>query len=372
MSSKIKLLHLTSSLKIGGAERVLYEVVTTLDSEKYDQVVVYFHGGPYEQLFKEKNIPLVHIKGLFFRYDPVFWLRLLKAILQLNPDKMHTLLWMANVAGRIIGRAFKIPTYSVMHNNVTQDGKVRSFIDHVTLSKADHIIAVSYEVRDSLCARHRWLPAHKIPIITNGVDSDRFARAAITMRQKRSDFGFADWHVVVGTVGRFASVKQYDLLLKSFAAVYKKFPHIRLMLVGTGPQEQLLRNLSTTLEINSAVYFIIGKSAIDYYGIFDCFVMSSAQEGISIALLEAMSSSLACVVTNAKAPEHSVLTHGTDGLVVSSNNQTALQEGLEMLIIDPALRSSLGKEACKTVKLRFQKQEMVACYDQLFSDGIQS
>ncbi len=367
MNPKIKLLHITSSLQMGGAERVLFELVTALDPQKYAQTVIYFHSGPYEQLLTKAGIIIIPIKGWLFRYDLVFWVRLWNAIRAVAPDQMHTLLWVANLAGRIMGRLLRIPTVAVVHNNVTQDGPIRSVVDHLTFSKRDTLIAVSPEVRDSLCSRHQWLPAQQVRVIPNGVNVDLFSHAATEVRTKRLAYGYSPEHIVIGSVGRFVPVKQYDLLLASFAAVYKQLPNVRLLLVGTGPQEKQLRELAITLEINSVVSLVIGKPAIDYYGLFDCFVMSSAQEGISLALLEAMSSSLACVVTNNKAPEHTVLSNGQDGLVVESNHPQVLANALQKLALNAELRRNLGAAAYKTVAERFTREQMIRQYDQLFS-----
>jgi glycosyltransferase involved in cell wall biosynthesis len=364
--SKIKLLHITSSLKMGGAERVLYEVVTSLDPARYEQSVVYFHGGPYEQLFKDKNIPVIAINGCLFRYDPLFWYRFYKEVKKFKPDLLHTLLWMANVAGRLIGYFLKIPTCSVIHNNVTQDGAVRSAIDYITLGFHDVIIAVSPEVKDSLCKRNIKLKSENIHIISNGICVDRYASAAIAARNQRAVFNSTDNHFVIGSVGRFVPVKQYDLLLYSFAQIHQLFPHAILMLVGTGPLEHSLRKLAVSLQISHCVDFIINKQAIDYYGLFDCFVMTSAQEGISLALLEAMSSSLPCVVTNMQAPQHTVLTHRYNGLVVPAHSQEALVAHLAEVISDKEMRVNLGQMAYKTSSDQYTQEAMVAKYDKIF------
>ena len=71
--------------------------------------------------------------------------------------------------------------------------------------------------------------------------------------------------------------------------------------------------------IADKVTFVVGQSAYGYYPLFDCFVQSSHKEGISIALLEAMSWGITCVVTNSDA-KHPVLTANKDGLLIPAGD----------------------------------------------------
>ena len=90
-------------------------------------------------------------------------------------------------------------------------------------------------------------------------------------------------------------------MIESFALVYAKNKNARLVLVGVGSGEAMLRQKAHTLGITHFVVFVIGQQAYGYYSLFDCFAMSSDKEGISIALLEAMAFSLPCVATNSQS-----------------------------------------------------------------------
>jgi glycosyltransferase involved in cell wall biosynthesis len=365
MRLKTKLLHVTSSLKTGGAEQVLYDIVTSLVPH-YEQTVIYFHGGRYEKLLQAQGIPIIHIQGLFFRYDLFFWIRLFIAIRRIRPDKIHSLLWIANVASRLIARFLAIPYVNVLHNNVTQNGRVRACIDYVTFSQQDTLVTVSEEVRDALQMRYTWLPTKNITVISNGISIEDYAAKAANTALRRNALGYTHQQYIIGSVGRFVPVKRFDFLLKSFALVHQKYPFTHLLLVGTGPDEQALRSQAVELGIDQVVRFVINQPAIDYYGIFNCFVMSSAQEGVSLALLEAMSSKIPCIVTNNAAPMHTVLTHAQNGLVVSSDSIKGLAAALERCIIEQSMAHQLAEHAFQTVKTGYSKERMVRDYINLF------
>ncbi len=408
----MRLVHITSSLKIGGAEHILHTIAAHFDPSKFDQHVIYFHEGPYLAKFKALNIPTYKISGLFFRYDPIFFYRLYRTIKKLDPDCVHTLLWVANFAGRICAWKLNIPCVSVFHNDLSVDGKVRNVIDWLTLRFADRLVAVSDPVKNSVQAKFGG--AKKIEVIENGIQLNpsihffRFAQKTLRANGEsasslqeielkknniigvspfvlrtllrlpkevwnfdRNDRRIEGWRennnqFIIGTVGRFEPVKRYDLLLAVAAPILKKHLHVRLCLIGLGSQEHQLRNLVHELGIADQVIFLIGVPALEYYHLFDCFVQTTAAEGISIALLEAMSFGVPSLVMH-ENPAHPVITHNENGLVVNSADFLGFGEWLERLIVDEQLRVRLGAEGRKAVRERFDARVMVKRYERLFS-----
>ncbi len=361
--SKIKLVHFTSSLQIGGAERVLFDLITHLDNSIYEHSVVYIHDGPYRNRLEDLGIKTYCVRGLLFRYDPWLFVRLRYLFKKLKPDVIHTLLWSANVAGRLVARGMRIPCITVLHNNCEQNGFMRNSIDKIMPYMHETIVAVSQEVKQS-AVRHLWISAHKIKVITNGVHLNK-----PTKQITRSMLGLSPEHFIIGSVGRFHSIKRYDLLLKTFAQVVHKYPHARLMLLGLGSLEQELRALADRLNIVHLVTFVIGQPAQNYYHLFDCFVQTSAQEGISIALLEAMHASLPCIVMNIKK-EHSVITHNSNGLLILASDTKALIQAIEDMITNQKLTAQLGIQAKKDVEAQFTLDQMINKYAMLFNSAI--
>ena len=365
---RIKLVHFTSSLKIGGAETTLYYLVEQLAYENFDQIVLYVHDGPYRERLQKLGIPCHQISGSFFRYDLFFFGRLYRLLKKLQPDCLHTLLWSANNAGRVVARLLGIPVVSVMHNNVEQDGLLRNMLDWCTIRAATRLVAVSDEVAQGVLQKYRVESALKV--IKNGVDYDEIGKKSSQLRKNRYAFGFSHEHLVIGTVGRLEPVKRYDLLLEGFAAFLEHVPHARLLIVGSGSQESLLRDQAEKRGLLGAaphVRFVHDSPAYGYYPIMDIFVQTSDKEGISLALLEAMSLGLACVVTHA-GTRHPVITHAVDGMVIQSGNPAELAEILAVLGVNQQLRKELGACAQKKVQQEFSQRAMHAAYSHLFAN----
>lgn len=361
--SRIKLLHVTSSLKVGGAEAVLCDLIEGLGSDYFEHHVIYFHDGPRAERLRKAGVSLYQVKGLVGLYDPIFFFRLFRLIKKLKPDLIHSLLWSANVSSRLVAKLLAVPHISVYHNNIDQDGTVRNILDGLTRRFSDRLVAVSHEVAQSIMVMEKKvLP---VQVIVNGIDADGARAKGQEQKIEKSDLGFSDDTFVIGSVGRFCPVKNYSFLIDVVASLSLVYPHIRLVLVGLGPDEQSLRNQAKDLGVAHKVIFVVEKSSYGYYSVFDCFVQSSLKEGISIALLEAMSCGVPCIVSS-PTKEHPVITSGDDGILVPSGDKKKLKTAIARFVEDNELCVSLGIEGRKTVMKKFDLVSMLDAYRNLF------
>lgn len=349
-----KLVHVTSSLAIGGAEKVLYLLVKELMHYDFDQVVFYFHEGPYVQQLERLGIKTVCITGKWYRYDLFFFVRLVRAIQAERPRVIHSLLWAANVSVRLCAKLLGIAVVTVYHNNVDQDGCIRSFFDRLTLCYATHIVAVSDQVKESIVKR---MPAVQRPVsvITNGILIEQSL-----LSKTKEQLGLQPDIFVIGAVGRLVSVKRFDYLISTCA----RMSNVHIVIIGAGPAYQLLSDKITSGNFRN-VSIIEHVDALHYYALFDCFVQPSIREGISLALLEAMSYGKPCIVTGIHG-YHPVITHKKDGLIVCPYDQEALCNTILSLQKDPLYGQRLGYFAQQLVRSRFSVDQMVRSYKYLF------
>ena len=361
---KKKIVHLISSLKIGGAESLLVDLIQGLGTDHYEHHVVYFHEGPNVKRIEDLGVPVYKISGLVCLYDPLFVYRLVMTIKKIRPDLIHAALWAAHLFGRIAGKLLKIPIVGAVHLGVDTDGRVRNSIDTLNFGWSNHIIAVSQQVKESIQARG-WIDKSRITVIRNGIDPHAIIARSNLSPQTRESLGLSSEHIIIGSVGRFIARKNFSLLLESFAHIAAERDNVRLMLVGLGPQEAELRALAHKLGVSNKVLFIVGQSAYGYFPLFDCFVLSSDQEGLSIALLEALSFSLACVVTSAQSA-HELIEHGRNGLVIEPKNKLLLTQALKEIVDDKQLRFQLGTQGHKTLQDKFNLNAMIDAYRNVF------
>lgn len=360
MKKKLHIVHVISNLGVGGAEGVLFQLLSNLNTSEFKHTVVYFHDGPYVKKIKNLGIKTYRVNGLFFSYDPIFILRFFLLIKKLQPDCLHTLLWAANFLGRLTASFLKIPHVEVLHNNIEQNGLIRLGLDRLTARQRGELVAVSPGVHESLKLYAPWFLYRPAQIIKNGIENGP-SKVQVT----RQGLGLTENHFIIGSVGRFESVKNYGLLLTAFALLYDDHRKARLMLVGQGSQEHFLRRRAYDLGIDDRVIFVVGKDAKPYYDLFDTFVLTSPKEGISLALLEAMQAGIPSVVTGV-VPQHDVIQDQKNGFVVPAGDPVALAQKLHRLIESRALRRKIGEAAKKRIASDFQIKTMVQEYKKLY------
>jgi phosphatidyl-myo-inositol dimannoside synthase len=215
----------------------------------------------------------------------------------------------------------------------------------------------------AISAEHRRL-AHQtmseldIPIIHNGVDTTVFERASKPRLVSE---------VNILCAGRLIERKGQHHLLRAFAnlRINCEYP-VRLTLVGAGDAEDSLRRLARDLEVGNVVNFT-GSVPSDHmpevYSQADIFVLPSQNEGMSIALLEAMASGLPVIVTDTGGTAE-LVQQAVNGFVVAWGDVGALTNALATLVRDDQVRQRMGKES-RQIATRFSWSAVAQKYLEL-------
>lgn len=359
-----KIVYVTSSLKVGGAETLLSSLVEHLHGE-FDQHVIYFHDGPLRHTIEALGVRTYNILGLVSMYDPIFCIRLILLIHKLKPDAIHSLLWSANFLAIITARLLAIPIVSGIHTHKKNEGLIRGLLDYCILPQANTLIAVSPGIATSLQASNRHIASSRIKVITNGIHSQNFLGKALSTTMSRKLLGLSQQDFIIGSVGRLVKIKNYHVLLDALAPLMKDFITLKLILVGSGREYNALVAKAKHLTIEHQVIFIVDKQAAPYYHLFDIFVQPSASEGLSLALLEALTCNLPCIVTGIDY-KHDVITHLYNGLVIQPNRIIELQKAILTLYKDSKLRTQIAFTGYKTVTNDYTIDNMVTQYKHIF------
>lgn len=376
----MNIVHIISSLKIGGAETALFNLLSAHVVEKQNtHSVVYFHDGPNRIKLEQLGIPTYRISGLFSLYDPIAFYQALSLIKKLNPSLIHSSLWMANIFARLIGKMLKIPVICDLHGRATDEGRFRNTLDALTAPLATAQVAVSHSVykayRESVTKKvqnqYRDTTEKKITVILNGIDQKICLERAASSPLSRKTFGLSSDDFVIGAVGRLEPIKSYDILIQGFNLFLQKNPHqtkVKLVIVGDGSCRKELQSLALSLGISDKIIFVGGRQdAIKFYPIFDCFVLSSQSEGLSIALLEALCFGLPVITTN-KEKRHDILEHGVHGLLIPPSNPQALGDALEILINNQHMQDAMklcNKQLITTCGLDHTLREYKKLYNSI-------
>ena len=229
--------------------------------------------------------------------------------------------------------------------------------------RVDRLVTVSETIAWEWAAY--GVPESRIKWIPNGVDVERF-RPREGSAEFRRQFGLPEAGYLVGSVGRFDPIKDYDVLVDAFAQLLSRLPDAHLTFVGDGPDEAALRAKAIQLGVQDRVYWLGRRpNPEDFLPALDVFVLPSRSEGMSNVVLEAMACGLPVVC--ADLPGHrEVFEPGHEGFVVSPCQGDKLAATLSALAQDPGLRRDVGAAARKKVLARFQLDRMAADYQALY------
>jgi glycosyltransferase involved in cell wall biosynthesis len=205
---------------------------------------------------------------------------------------------------------------------------------------AGKVTAISDEHRR---LANQTMPALCIPIIHNGVDIKNFEPAKKQRLDKR---------VNILCVGRLIARKGQHHLLRAFANLLVHHgQRAKLTLVGVGDAEEQLRSLATDLQLTDAIEFagFVPREKIpEIYAQADIFVLPSQNEGMSIALLEAMASGLPVIVTDTGGTTE-LVEEKKNGLIIPWADISSLTEAMTIMVQNTELRTQMGQESRKIV-----------------------
>lgn len=376
----MKIFHIISGLKTGGAESALYNFLAHFPNQQvHEHIVVYFHHGHTARTIQQLGIKVFQIKGIFSCYDPVAYVRLSRIIRASRPDLIHSSLWSANIIGRLIARQFNIPIICDIHGNPSFDGKFRNWIEIKTAHFSSKIVAVSDGIKESysktiigaVAPQKQQDIREKLIVIKNGVNTSLLHQKASRKVLKRSDINCSQTDFVIGSVGRLEPIKSYHVLIQATAILIQKYPMgIRLCLVGDGSERKNLEKLAQDLNISTYVTFTGMRSdPYFFYPLFNCFALSSQSEGLSIAVLEALAFGLPIVTTH-DSNSHEAIVDGANGYIVQPNQPEALACAIEKLFCDPTKIKSMRFDNIKKANKDFSLQSVINKYRDLYQNVV--
>ena len=189
---KIKVLHLITSLEVGGAQHGLLLGLPRFDPDRYEHVICSLMDRMQMAIqFRQAGIE-VHSLGLRRKTDLAVALRLRTLLRQLRPDILHTYLLHSNVVGRIVGRLVGVPAIIGSERTIGQARRWGRLATRLTNSLTD-AVEVNSETGAQAVERDLGVPPEKIEVVRSGIDLDAFGWSA-KRAETRSALGVADSH----------------------------------------------------------------------------------------------------------------------------------------------------------------------------------
>ena len=346
--SPIKVLHLVEDFKVGGLERVVETIYNGLDRSLYEpHIWCIAAGGDLAELFIREGKSL-RILGLRTYHNPANILKLARFIRQGCFHIVHTHAYFAGTMGRIA--AFMAGTPIILHHVHTAywDFKSRNiFIERMLSTVTARIISCSDFVKDFVVCKE-GISAGKVITIHNGVNDDPTGCGVAEER------GHTEKFVRIAVVASLVENKGHAVLLTAFHHLAVLQPNLELWIVGDGPLRQSLERQTDDLGIGDRVSFLGQRDDVPrLLACSDIVVLPSLyREGLSLALIEAMCQSKPIVASNiGGSPE--LIVDGVNGFLFIPAEAADLEAKLAILIVDEALRKTMGLAGRQRFEERF-------------------
>ncbi|MCF7916351.1 MAG: glycosyltransferase [Candidatus Omnitrophica bacterium] len=366
-----KLLFVISSLKGGGAERVLANIINNLDKNKYQiSLAVFNKEGPHLGTIN-KQIKVVDFKKRN-KLDFVKMIVKLKDLIKKeNPDFLVSFLAYPNIISFFARSLSKSKCKVVMsERGYRVYTRVRfglrlinKMLIQYVYRQAYRIIVVSKGIK-SLLVTDLKIPPQIITIIHNPLLIDQINK----LKGKKVEHYFfkeKPKKPIIISVGSLIRVKRQDILLKAFFLARQKEEAL-LLVLGKGHLLDKLKNVARELGISNYVNFI-GFQNNPYKWMFrsDIFVLSSESEGFPSVLLEALACEVPVISTDCASGPGEIIQDSISGKLVPVNDPIKLAEAMVELIRDDGLCRKFKRVGIKRAE-DFKVEKIITEYEKIF------
>lgn len=374
-----RLLYVTTSTVLGGAEKTVYTLATLVDPKvcKVVGVASVKPKGYFARKLEKAGTP-VYSLNVAQRAGIGDLQKLAIIIHETKPDIVHAFMYQAMQLCRAVRRLgyadFKLIS-SPRVNYRTRTG-FSLLVDRMLRSADDLLISECEASRQNLVERQGYPPDRTVTIY-NGVDIAGWTISKAVRAERRKSLGVGEKDILIGTVGRLDAQKGQVFLLEAVARLRAVHP-VKCLIIGQGPLEKELQAKIRQLRIEDCVRLVGEQTQSNlpiWLAAMDIFVLPSLWEGLPNALLEAMALGLPVVASRVDGVPEAV-SHDVSGILVAPKDPNALYVQIGDLIVDASLRMRLGESARKVIEENFRLADMIQKYEkaykQVLGEGAES
>ncbi len=331
----MKIVFLARTLNRGGAQRQLLVLAEGLQARGHDvHVIAFYAHGALEQSFRAAAIP-VHILHRKNRWDLYsVWRQLVTLVQQIDPEIIHGYLETPNIFAALLQRrtkraraVFGIRASRIDYMQYDWVIRLMNWLEACAANKTALIIANSQAGATN--AIREGFPAHKIVVIYNGINTQKFYPDPAAGQQLRVQWQIEKAQPLIGLVGRLDPKKDHYTFLAAAAEIKKMRAGVRFVCIGEGDKNYWLRlqQHASELGLNEIVQWLPATDDMTaVYNALDILCLPSAfGEGFANVIGEAMACGVPCVATNIGDAAYII---GELGIIVPPKNPAALAAGL--------------------------------------------
>lgn len=376
MRRKIRIGQILTNLHDGGIEKVVLQLATGLDPERFEtRVYALINDNPWIEVFRSNGIPVTVIgadnrpglPGIGTNLRAL--VRLASALRQDRIDIASTHDFFPAVLGRMASLLAGVPhRVTTLHNTYTWFRWPHHAINRLLANWTDSVIAVSSAALE-YSQIHDRLGDEIYRLIPNGIPLPA-ALPASTRQEVLEELGIPSSAFVIGNVGTHSVRKGQRFLLEAASELIEEHPDLHVVIIGSARPHELdiskhLHALANAPKLAGHVHFLENRHDMHrLYRSFDAFCMPSIAEGLSLASLEAMASGCPCIFSDI-GPFREIATDGEDALFFPVGASSNLAGRIETLHRDPCLREALKASASQRIQRKGGMAAMLHKYENL-------
>jgi glycosyltransferase involved in cell wall biosynthesis len=337
----LRILYVITDSGIGGSEKVLLSLLEQKDPAAYLPcgVLVLKNRREMARKWEAQGVP-VEFFGMNKIPSPLLIWKIHQAIKKYKPDVVHAFLYHAVQVCRLVkimNGSFRLITSPRVNYRFLP--AYARMADQLLKGLDTRVVCESRATADFL-KKSMGYNERRVKVAFNGVDRQVYKADVEARERLRKEWGVRMGDVLIGSLGRLHHQKGYDVLMQAARRLAMEKIPFRLALGGAGPEKEALVRAGASLP--DRVLMLGERTDIPaVLSAFDIYVQSSRYEGMSNALLEALSVGVPAVATSVDGTLD-IAEDGKNMVLVKPNDPDDLAAGLKRVLKDYDLRKSLG------------------------------
>jgi len=351
----MKILHINTEKTWRGGEQQTFNLLKGLKERNISSHLLCQPGSPMAQKTKKAQIRVFPI-AMHGEADLLAGFRIRALINRFNYDILHSHTSHAHSLSFLA--SFGTKTRRIVTRRVDFSIFRHSFLKLSGIKyryMADFYIAISNKIKDVLV--NDGIPAWRIFVAHSGINPNRFDDAK--QDNLIAEFNIKSGEQVVINVAHLAGHKGQQYLVRAIPLVLAKIPNARFFIVGGGELMDKLKTLADSLGLKQELIFTGFRRDVGaFYQIADLFVMSSVQEGLGTAVLDALALGKPVVAAHSGGiPE--IIRDGETGRLVASADHISLAEGIIEMLNHTERAKQMASNGQAMVREKFSIETMV-------------
>ena len=350
----IKLVEVIDELEMGGAQHVLYEIISHLDKSKFNITIICFKKAEHTASFVEDQVISEGYRVIYLKAKKRSWkyIELMFVLCQLRPQIIHA--HQTGIVAALWGIIFHVKTIVSIHTKPE-----KAFLFPIAqrayriAQKAHAVITVAISAYNRELCRKFWnLSENEVRYVNKGIAIERFKRVS------HSQFSFIN-------VGRQDENKNQILIIRAFEKFVQAHPeaNVTVQLVGNGDSRSNLEKTTEELKLTGKIIFVDYVSNPEkYIEQADVYVSSSHREGLSLSVLESMAAGLPVIATDAGGVRELAQ---ANGILIADDDEKALTTAMSTLFENKNIWMEKSKASLEIVQ-QYSSEQMAAEYTKLF------